>query len=1630
MAMMLGLKIWEIGPDGALTEYGYDDIGRLVWIKYPDDTDTFTGTIGNLNPSYYSNRDDNLVELQIYDDINNVTTVANVVLGINTIESAIGKINSIVADIPEDSNLTIYNLNRYVYDGLNRWIELRQYLKHSELREIDGNIQSSPFITKFEYDRVGNRIKEIDAEGYVTFKEYDGLNRLTDIYYPDDVKYKAEPTAANYHLEIIYDHRENKRTIIDPEGNITEEIKDWNGNVVEVAKYDSETRYSSQAVYDRLGNQVRIVDAKGQCYDFVYDDWNQLIEKILPETEVILPGSSSITFYRPVIRYEYDELGRKTAEIMPNGNATSTLGDFRTDYIYDATGRVIKTVVNKYNENMVTKNYYDPVGNLIKTVDPEGRTVKKVYNPRGWVLAEIDPLNRITYHQYDQLGNEIAVTDPRGVVESFKANFDGIDVKILGTSYRLNPDYTTRFEYDSLSRQIKTIDVMGNTTEIWYDRVGNKRVEINKPGSYDSNSRPRITRYTYTSQYWLKSVIRGDDLKYKVEYEYDKAGNKIKEIYPDIQGMPSGSNYYKYEYDGLGRLVKVIRPDGSYERYGYDEIGNRTSVTNGRGYTTYYYYNGLNKLSEVIEPTGYSTRYWYDPNGNLVRKLMANGLSTDYIYNDLNLLVEEVKVRAGDVMSYKMAYDKTGNVIAASDPRGNITAISYYADGQIKEQVYYKPLCENYQLPDLSRITTDSVPAGYVEEERIIYNYDRAGNLIKVVDGLGSLSYTYDRLNQIIAETRTIDSNSYTTQYEYDFVGNIRKIKYPESSKWITYDYNELNQLISIGDIADDFAYDPAGNLIQMRFNNGVITAITPEIMSRPEQIAVKIPGENGTLEVALELNYAYDANGNVIRRNNNIYTYDELDRLKTAEIDGTFLVDTPARMGYAQDDYFINAVLDYELKDIEVDFDYAASTIGLKLSNLQKIGRIELIPGQIVDHRISKEGIRIFYRQHAGEEYEELLPDQWVFDKDATGKIIITLKSTITAGEIKIHSNYDDRDIVTGEAVNRVEFKGLLKEMVRVYGRYDRTKITYDYDAVGNRITETYTDVNNHYNVTYSYEYYSGSNRLKTRESQDVEGFAGLNGSYLDGLIRVGPGERMAYKYDKAGNLIAKGNTYTLSGDDVTYTATSGKRTVYWEYKYNSRNRLSEVWKNEEEIASYGYDYSGKRLKVVEGDKVTYYVYNYLDQVIFEDHRTEGKKISYIYAFGQLIAKVEGIVGSDAEVHYYHHDNLGSTMLMTDKEGKIVFEQDYAPFGQDLYKPGTIKRPTQKVEPGFKYTGQREEVNIGLYYYNARYYDPETGRFITEDTYSGNVINPQSQNLYIYVLQNPLKYVDPTGYMANLTAGTGGITSELTDKDIERLRKIVNDDDRLTAEEKLDLNDTFSNINRNLKKSNAQIIDHPDLARLTSLYLEGKISYDAYLIAYERVAGELKDKNIEWNADINWSALAEGTVILFSGVGQMVTGGGLILTPDATLITKGIGGYILVHGAFNFGQGLSTMGKAFSGGGEGFNLLRERYEKIFGLKGEIIYLTIDIGISLYGTVSAISEIREYYRLKKGGVLIKNVRYGFSEKILPFPGSLISKGKLIFNFAGLTNDIPAYRGAIGDLSYSLKNYLKEEEEDY
>ena len=153
--------------------------------------------------------------------------------------------------------------------------------------------------------------------------------------------------------------------------------------------------------------------------------------------------------------------------------------------------------------------------------------------------------------------------------------------------------------------------------------------------------------------------------------------------------------------------------------------------------------------------------------------------------------------------------------------------------------------------------------------------------------------------------------------------------------------------------------------------------------------------------------------------------------------------------------------------------------------------------------------------------------------------------------------------------------------------------------------------------------------------------------------------------------------------------------------------------------------------MRATLGGVTTYYIGNH-----FEWRGSTSTMTRYYYADGQRVAMR---VGSNAP-SYLLGDHLGSTSVTASSSGGKVAELRYHPWGGTRFSSGTT--PTAR-----RYTGQIEDAAIGLYFYNARYYDPLLGRFIQADTIIPNPANPQSLNRYAYTLNHPLRYTDPSGH-------------------------------------------------------------------------------------------------------------------------------------------------------------------------------------------------------------------------------------------------------------------------------------------
>jgi RHS repeat-associated protein len=193
---------------------------------------------------------------------------------------------------------------------------------------------------------------------------------------------------------------------------------------------------------------------------------------------------------------------------------------------------------------------------------------------------------------------------------------------------------------------------------------------------------------------------------------------------------------------------------------------------------------------------------------------------------------------------------------------------------------------------------------------------------------------------------------------------------------------------------------------------------------------------------------------------------------------------------------------------------------------------------------------------------------------------------------------------------------------------------------------------------------------------------------------------------YDANGNMISDGT---------------------YEYEYNDANQLSKVYKDNETVEQYWYDNGGQRIKKWSNGTTTYYIGDYYETVIDNWSRED---TSYYWLNGERVTKE-----NSSGTYYYHTDHLGSTSLMTDESGNLVEKIKYFPFGA-IRSGGSEKHA---------YTG-KEEDSTGLYYYGARYYNPELRRWIQPDSVIQDIYDPQLLNRYTYVKNNPIKYTDPSG--------------------------------------------------------------------------------------------------------------------------------------------------------------------------------------------------------------------------------------------------------------------------------------------
>ncbi len=338
-------------------------------------------------------------------------------------------------------------------------------------------------------------------------------------------------------------------------------------------------------------------------------------------------------------------------------------------------------------------------------------------------------------------------------------------------------------------------------------------------------------------------------------------------------------------------------------------------------------------------------------------------------------------------------------------------------------------------------------------------------------------------------------------------------------------------------------------------------------------------------------------------------------------------------------------------------------------------------------------------------------------------------------------------------------------------------TRTEYQYDtlhrltSLSSKKTSTEAIITN-----FNYTFDRMGNRLSMTSDSEVHSYQYDAVYQLTGVDYPVPFIDMNYNYDSVAN-----RTSTVNGGTVNYTTntlnqyTAAGATVFtydangnmtgsvapaptpadppylggtYSFQYDYENRLVQA-AAPSNTASYTYGPFGRRTAKTVSSETVKYIYDG-DQVIAEYNGSGTLLRKFIYGTGIDEPLVMETGGTQ---YYYHFDALGSVTALTDSDGALVETYRYDVYGKpcimDASDPFAIEccfsACSTTVGNPYLFTGRRFDSESGLYYYRARHYSPELGRFLQADP----IEYFDSMNLYQYVSNNPVNFVDPMGLVA-----------------------------------------------------------------------------------------------------------------------------------------------------------------------------------------------------------------------------------------------------------------------------------------
>ena len=835
-------------------------------------------------------------------------------------------------------------------------------------------------------------------------------------------------------------------------------------------------------------------------------------------------------------------------------------------------------------------------------------------------------------------------------------------------------------------------------------------------------------------------------------------------------------------YDAQKRLVSVQDSHAGSFSLSYNNQNKVVSIEDHGGRQVFYSYNEEEELKEFLGPGGQILRYSYDENHNLTAVL--NGLGEVLLqneYDDKDRVVEQTNRRG----TFTFSYDVANRRVTIRDQHGKTRVHQVNEYGQPVQLTDQDGNTEYYTWTDEQRLS------GYTNKlgEAIQFEYDTNGNRTSTIFNDGrEIQIAYNESNKIVSLS---DSTGYTTTFEYSAEGfptrknypsgqryqalgysqegkvnaiynalsspedptyrllyaangQISKIVYPKNQseqflyndlgylrKWLTrsgseifYGYNDAGLVDGVSyKIGNDYLiytyqYDVDGNLTEIIDPGGESIKINIDKYGRIIEVmdasgnSAKYAYSEGNQSTRTDANgqvtqYSYDAMG---RRtgvsypdgSSVSYTYDKLGRLTSAD-DGTVFVS----FAYDLLGKVTQLQCPYLQKTVDYEYDAAGRLIGIT----------------VTDHTDNDQTYAFDY---------EYNPDGLVTSISNPNGMTTTVQYDLVGRPILItYPNGIEEDRTYNDM-------GLVERITYKKGETVLEDLNYNFDLFGNVIQEDR-------NGEITGHEYDDLNRLTQATLPDGSTIAYAYDMRDNRTSRTASAHAVTYSYDKTGRL--------TGGDGITYT-------------YDNNGNL--IGKDQGgQVTNYTYDYENRLTGITlpDGTTISYRYYPIMpegvgqlkalgEQMIGKTVSSAGEVRYLVGLDGDPLMTMAGdnsfqawhfgstrmddmILSSDGAADAYHLRDLISTVIaLADGTGTVTDTFSYLPYGS-----------TSQAGNPFGFTGRIHQERSGLIYYRARFYDPETGRFITKDDLRINPRDPRRYNLYAYVLNNPTNFIDPTGH-------------------------------------------------------------------------------------------------------------------------------------------------------------------------------------------------------------------------------------------------------------------------------------------